>query len=305
VIWLGTRTKFNPVLAVAILSVISFADQVSVDSRYLDKSRYITPEEYVAGFTPSAADNMIKQDKGYFRVFDNSTGGDPFQDSHASYSHNSIGGYSPAKLALYEDLKIYQLQKNNEEVYNMLNTKYIIMADPSDQTGRKLVAAPNPNANGPCWLVKGIKYVNNANEEMLALDSLHSKDTVVIDKGEQSKVTGNPVYDSTASITFVNNKNDEINYESKAGSNQFAVFSEIYYPKGWKAYIDDKETPIIKVDYAFRGLSIPAGNHKIRFEFKPASYRLGSTISLFGGVISLLLLAICAFLLFKQFKAAE
>lgn len=301
-VWLSVNKKLKPSLAVGLLALLSFINLVMVDSRYLNKSHYKTSEDYMSDLNPTNGDLQIKKDTGYFRVFDQSTGGDPFQDSRASYFHNSVGGYSPAKLALYEDLKIHQLEKGNMEVYNMLNAKYFIAADPSDQTGKRTIAQMNPNANGPCWFVKAVKYVSTANEEMLALDSLHSKDTVVIDKREQSKVTAAPQFDSTATITLVNNKNDEINYQSKAAATQFAVFSEIYYPRGWKAFIDGKESPIIKVDYAFRGLVVPAGDHSIKFVFDPPAFKTGDTVSMIGGVITLLALLVCAVLLFRQFN---
>jgi hypothetical protein len=236
-------------------------------------------------------------DTGYYRVFDQA-GGDPFQDSRTSYFHNSIGGYSPAKLGLYNDLIEYQLGKGNIEVFNMLNTKYFIVSGPNNQP----VAQINQLANGPAWFIKAIKYVNNADEEMLALDSLHSMDTVVIDKREQPKVTSSPNFDSSANIKLVKNLNDQIIYKSNSTTNQFAVFSEIYYPKGWQAFVDDKETPIVKVDYALRGLNIPAGNHTIRFEFAPYSYKLSSYISLISGIITWLLIVICSYLVFKNYK---
>ncbi len=299
IIWLGVKKKINPVTAISLLALISFIDLITVSSRYLNKSKYATPEDYLSGFTPTAADNQIKSDTSYFRVFDQA-GGDPFQDSRTSYFHNSVGGYSPAKLGLYNDLIEHQLSKGNMEVFNMLNTKYFIVGGQNNQP----MAQMNPGANGPVWFVKTLKYVNNADEEMLALDSLHSKDTAVLDKREKSKVTAEPVFDSSASIQLIKNLNDNITYQSKAATNQFAVFSEIYYPNGWKAYIDEKETPIVKVDYAFRGLNIPAGNHTIRFTFAPPSYNLGNTLSLIAGIISLISLLICAFLLFRQTKKA-
>ena len=297
IVWLGAKKKINPIAAIGLLALISFIDLITVSSRYLNKSKYATPEDYLAGFTPTAADNQIKADTSYFRVFDQA-GGDPFQDSRTSYFHNSIGGYSPAKLGLYNDLIEHQLSKGNMEVFNMLNTKYVIVNGQNNQPMAQL----NPGANGPVWFVKGLKYVNNADEEMLALDSLHSKDTAVLDKREQSKVTVTPQYDSTASIQLIKNLNDNITYQSKAATNQFAVFSEIYYPNGWKAYIDEKETPIVKVDYALRGLNIPAGNHTIRFTFAPPSYNLGNILNLIAGIVSILALLICAFLIFRQSK---
>ena len=297
IIWLGVKKKINPMLAINLLALISFIDIIMVSSRYLNKSKYATPEDYLSGFTPTAADNQIKLDTGYYRVFDQA-GGDPFQDSRTSYFHNSIGGYSPAKLGLYNDLIEHQLGKGNMEVFNMLNAKYFITNGPNNQP----VAQVNQGANGPVWFIKAIKYVNNADEEMMALDSLHSKDTVIIDKREQSKVTVVPNFDSSASIRLVKNLNDQITYQSNASTNQFAVFSEIYYPKGWKAYIEEKQTPIVKVDYALRGVNIPSGNHTIRFEFAPASYTLGNTLNLAAGIISIVALLICAILLWMQRK---
>ncbi len=297
IVYLGSRRTLQPLTAIILLTVISFIDLVTVASRYLDKSKYVTPEDYLSGFTPTAADNQIKADTGYFRVFDQS-GGDPFQDSRTSYFHNSVGGYSPAKLGLYNDLIEHQLSKGNMEVFNMLNTKYFITGGQNNQP----MAQVNPAANGPVWFAKAIKYVNNADEEMLALDSLRSKDTVVIDKREQSKITVTPVYDSSAVIELVKNLNDHITYRSKSATNQFAVFSEIYYPNGWKAFIDEKEVPIVKVDYALRGLSIPSGDHTIRFSFAPASYETGSLVSLIAGILSIIALAVCAFLLYLKYK---
>ena len=298
IIWLGSKRKISPVMATALLVLLSFIDLITVSSRYLNKSRYATPEDYLAGFTPTAADNQIKKDTGYFRVFDQA-GGDPFQDSRTSYFHNSIGGYSPAKLGLYNDLIEHQLTKGNMEVYNMLNAKYFIVGGPNNQPAAQV----NPGANGPVWFIKAIKYVNSADEEMLALDSLHSRDTVVIDKREQAKVTATPQYDSSANIGLVKNLNDNITYHSNAASSQFAVFSEIYYPNGWKAFIDEKETPVVKVDYALRGLSIPAGSHDIKFVFAPPSYVTGSTLSLIAGIISIVGLLGCAFLLWRKKSA--
>lgn len=296
-VWLGSRKKIGATVAIGLLALLSFIDLITVASRYLNKEKYATPEDYLSGFTPTAADKQIKADTGYFRVFDQA-GGDPFQDSRTSYFHNSIGGYSPAKLGLYNDLIEHQLSKGNMEVFNMLNTKYFI----GNGQGNQPIAQLNPGANGPVWFVNAIKYVNNADEEMLALDSVHSKDTVVIDKREQSKVTIKPVADSSASIALIKNMNDEITYQSKASTDQFAVFSEIYYPNGWKAHIDEKETPIVRVDYALRGLNVPAGNHTIKFVFAPASYHTGDTISLISGIISIIALLVCLFLLFRQYK---
>lgn len=298
VIWLAYRQKIKPVVAVGLLTALSFIDLISVDTRYLSKDDYVSEDEYLQGFIPTAADLQIKKDTGYYRVVDQ-TMGNPFDgNARASYFHNSLGGYSPAKLGLYQDLVDHQLSKGNMEVFNMLNAKYFISNDPS--TNRP-VAQLNPAAYGHAWFVKGIRFVNNADAEMQALDSLPLRDSAVADIREQAKITA-PQFDSAATITLIKNMNDEITYQSRSAGNQFAVFSEVYYPYGWKAYVDGNEVPIARVNYLLRGINIPSGDHTIRFEFKPASYQRGMYISLVGGVVSLLILLVCGFLLFRKWR---
>jgi hypothetical protein len=188
------------------------------------------------------------------------------------------------------------------QVFNMLNTKYFIGLNP--QNGQPM-AQVNPDALGPVWFVKHIRYVNNADEEMKALDNFSPKDTAIMDKREQTKLTVQPAFDSTATIRLVENRNDYIKYESKSGSNQFAVFSEVYYPNGWKAFIDQKEVPIARVNYVLRGLSIPAGNHVIEFTFEPAAYKTGDMISLVIGILSILLVAFGLWREYRIFRLNE
>lgn len=286
------------VVSIALIALTAF-DLFGVDLRYFSQKNFQPADEAVE-LVATRADLQIKQDTGYFRVLDQSAG-NPFLDSRASYFHNSVGGQHPARLALYDDLIQRQLTQGNMQAYNMLNTKYFIVSNPQD---RQTIAQLNPEALGAAWLVKTIKYVNNADEEMAALNTFNPKDTVIIDKREQSKVSFTPQFDSTASIKLIKNENDKINYEFSAATNQFAVFSEIYYPAGWKAFIDGKETPIVKVNYALRGLPVSAGKHAIEFRFEPESYVQGDRISLISGIISILLLLGGVWYLWKQNKNA-
>lgn len=278
------------------LTALAFIDLVGVDWRYLNYENYMEREDPVE-FALNRADQQIKQDTGYFRVAN--LDGNLLTDSRTSYYHNNVGGYSAARLGLYEDLLNYQLSNNNEAVFNMLNTKYYIITDPKD---RQPVAQLNPQALGPCWLVKQIRYVNNADEEMTALNDFHPADTVVIDKREQSKIPFAPQYDSAAMIQLVQNVNDDITYRFHATTNQFAVFSEVYYPLGWKAYVDGNETPIVKVNYALRGMALPAGDHTITFHFAPASFVTGDRISLIVALLSIVALLGAAFWGWKQWQ---
>jgi len=264
---------------VILATVFVFIDLITVYLRYLEKKNYVNEEELQQGLEPTAADLEIKKDTSYFRVFDQSSG-DPFNDSRGAYHHNLINGYHPAKLGLYQDLIEYQISKGNMTVMNMLNTKYVLQRDP--QSGQPVVYS-NPEAMGACWLVKNIKYVQTADEEMNALTAIQPLDTAYARASEKGKVTFLPETDSLATIQLVSNKNDSIRYLSSSTVPQFAVFSEIYYPHGWKAYIDGKETEIVKVDYCFRGLPLPAGQHTIEFRFEPASKAKGDLISYIMG----------------------
>jgi len=284
--WFFSRGKLNPVVLVAGLLIISSYDLMAEGKVYLNEDNYTEPENIEAYFTMTDADTRIKADpEKNFRVFD-MAGGDPFQDAHTSYYHNSVGGYHPAKLGLYNDLIERQLTKGNQMVYNMLNTKYIIRKGKDN----KDVAVLNPDAFGSCWLVSGIVFVNNADLEMKALDSTNLRDTAVVENIFRERIPFLPAKDSTASIRLIENLNDKISYEFKSKTNQFAVFSEIYYDKGWNAFIDGKPAPYCKVNYVLRGMSVPAGDHTIEFRFEPKSYILGNQISVWAAILTYLLL---------------
>jgi hypothetical protein len=182
----------------------------------------------------------------------------------------------------------YQIAKNNVRVLNMLNVKYVIQ---SDENGQKL-ALQNPAANGNAWFVEKIKFVNSANEEMKALDSLDNKNEVVIVNNDKALVSLplNFTKDSLASIQLVSYKPNQLKYVSNNTNEGFAVFSEMYYKNGWKATIDGTEAEIFNVNYVLRGLQIPAGKHTIEFKFKPEVVKTGSTIALISSIGMLLLI---------------
>ncbi|HCL84284.1 MAG TPA: hypothetical protein DIC22_09925, partial [Chitinophagaceae bacterium] len=201
-----------------------------------------------------------------------------------------VGGYHPAKLALYNDLIERQLSKGNPMVYNMLNTKYFIRKGPDGRT----VAELNPGAFGSCWLVSAIHFVNNADQEMAALDSVNLRDTAVVENIYKDKIPFMPVRDSSAAVQLIENLNDKISYRFKSKTNQFVVFSEIYYDKGWNAFIDGNPAPYCKVDYVLRGMALPAGDHTIEFRFEPKSYVMGNRLSIWAAIITYLLLIAAA-----------
>ena len=165
----------------------------------------------------------------------------------------------------------------------MLNTRYFIQQDRA--TGQP-VPRQNPDAFGPCWFVREVKFVKNADEEMKALDSTSLKETAIIQEKYKANAGKAPVYDSSATIQWLENLNDIVKYKSNSSSEQFAVFSEIFYDHGWNAYIDGKPAPYVKVDYILRGMSIPAGSHDIEFRFEPSSYKTGNMLMLIGSLLA-------------------
>lgn len=242
----------------------------------------------------SAADQKILADKDpNFRVF-NATVNSPFEDAKTSYYHNSIGGYHPAKLGIYDDLATYQMSgQPNPGVLNMLNTKYIITGE-----GDKVQALLNPGALGNAWFVKAVNFVNGPVAEMKGLTGLDTKDTAVMDESFKPMITAFAPADSTSTIRMTSFDNDDIKYESNSSANNLALFSEIYY-KDWHAFIDGKEVPYAKADYVLRAMVIPAGKHDIEFKYIPTLFLAGKKIS---GVASWLLFAFLLFTLFTELR---
>jgi hypothetical protein len=285
------KRRFNPLIVTVVIGIFAFIDLITIDTKYLNSTHYQDSGDYANSFNPRPVDQQILQDTGYYRIFDISQGvGNAFNGfATPSYFHKNIGGYHPAKLSIYQDLIEKQLYKfpNCMPVIDMLNTRYII-AQPQ---GSQLIVERNPGALGPCWFVKTIDYKKNAAEVMDALSNFNPRDTAILDESVKSpSLVANAATDSTAFIKLVYNDNDIIEYRSSSKSNEYAVFSEIYYDAGWVATIDGKESPIIRTNYALRGLEVPAGDHKIVFEFKPKSVANSQTAAIGSSVLIWLLL---------------
>jgi hypothetical protein len=258
-----------------VLLVISTLELAIVSHRYLSEDEYVEADEFeTRNFAPGPADRAILEDKDpNYRVFNMTSS--PFNETRTSAFHKSIGGYHPAKLRIYQDvIEKYLSARPNPQVLNMLNTKYIIGQDPT--SGQPMVI-PNPDAYGPCWLVKHVRVVDSRVEAIIAIGETNLADTAIVDKSFANGIV-QPQWDSTASIRMTSFDPDVIEYESNSTAPQFAVFSEIYYPKGWNAYLDGKKVDHVNVDYLLRGLSVPAGRHSIRFVFEPESFKQGVSI---------------------------
>ncbi len=288
-LWLVAKNKVKAMHALIAIILLASFDVLSVGKRYLNDNNYQDAETFnETEFKATAIDLEIMKDSTHPRVF-NMAQQDPFTDAKTSYYHRSVGGYHPAKLSIYDDMLTHQLRKQplNIQVLNMLNTKYILV--PNQQNGQAMLQI-NPGALGQAWFVKHINYVKDAGAAMKALDTVNPKDTAIVEDRFKKDITFEPVGDSTSTIKLIKNDNDVVTYQSINRSNQFAVFSEVYYDRGWKAYIDDKEATIVQTNYVLRGLAIPAGNHQIRFEFKPAAYYNSNKASIGASAIIWLLI---------------
>jgi hypothetical protein len=298
-VFLAIRKTISDLVLGIGLSVFVLIDSLTIDVKYLNYDSYMDKQENENTFVKTKSDEEILADKSQFRVFNFAA--DAFSENITSYYFNSAGGYHPAKIAIYQELIENKLsvQQTKSYVFNMLNIKYFLR---KDRNGLTQAYQKNDSALGNCWLIKNIQYVNGANAEMNSLGNFNPADTAVIQDTFKASIPFEPVYDSTATIALVKNDNDVITYTFNAASNQFAVFSEIYYKSGWKAYIDDKEAPIVKVNYVLRGLAIPAGKHDIKFEFKPQGYYKGKSVT---SIFSIVLLVVFAVGIFMEWRGRK
>ena len=197
-----------------------------------------------------------------------------------------------------------QLSANpvNHDVLDMLNTKYIINAD----TSRNFSLRANNTACGHAWFVKSVKFVNNVDQEMQAISNFAPKDEAIVDKRYKTLLKNSVLgADPNATIKLTHYNPDHLTYETGSVSNGVAVFSEIYYEKGWTMLIDGKEAPYFRADYVLRAAEIPVGNHKVEFVFHPASYYTGEKISFAGSILMLLALGGAAFTELRKKKPSS
>ena len=289
VLWLFVKNKLAKNTAIILVGLLMLFDLVLVDKKYVDATDFVSKREVEVPFQETPADVQILQDKSHYRVFE--VDGN-LSSARSSFFHKSIGGYSAVKPRRMQQLFDYQIAKNNVEVLNMLNVKYIIQ---TDSTGAAF-PVQNPNANGNAWFVSKIQNVNSADEEMKALDKLDTKNVAIFNDyefGSKIKDLGmNKQFDNTGIIKLNIYKPNYLKYTSQNGGKGIAVFSEIYYEKGWNAYVDGKLTNHFPVNYVLRALVLPAGKHTIEFKFEPQVVQTGSMITLFSFIGMMLLLIV-------------
>ena len=283
ILYLYGKQRLTQTTAVILVGVFMIADLFFVDKKYVDSKSFVDARQVETPFQPTATDLEILKDTSHYRVFEVQGR----LKARTSYFHKSLSGYSAVRPRRIEQLFDYQIAKNNFEVLNMLNTKYVIQVN---EKGEEFPAV-NPDANGNAWFVSKIKKVSTADQEMKALDEFNSLEDAIVNTAEFPSMTATSfATDSVANIKLQVYKPNYLKYISNNDYDGFAVFSEIYYPQGWQARIDGKDVDHIRVDYTLRGLAVPKGKHTIEFTFEPQVVKTGSMIALFSSLGILLLI---------------
>ena len=284
-IWAGIFKKLKSTYVFIFFIFLVLADMWPINLRYLSNENYVRKSSAAIPYEPSQADEIILKDKDpNYRVLNLTA--NTFNDASTSYFHKSIGGYHGAKLRRYQELIEHQINKNNMAVLNMLNTRYFIVKGEN--------GAPTPqvniNALGNAWFADEIKYVPNADSELVALTGFDPQKTVIVDQLFKSSITAFPAAkDTAATIKLTAYQPNDLKYDYQSATEQLCVFSEIYYDKGWNAYVDGKLSPYFRANYVLRAMVLPAGTHKIEFRFEPKSYVVGEKISFASSILIILL----------------
>ena len=286
-IYLFHKKKIKMFAFATVIAVLVLADMLPVNKRYLNADDFVKARKMEQPFKKTPVDAQILEDKELnFRVYNLTERLDA--GARTSYFHNNIAGYHGAKLKRYQELMDLQLSKANASVVNMLNTKYIIRKGPSGD----LIATQNPSRYGPAWLVKEVEVVANADEEMNLLSTLDLSNKAIVDQRFGLSTTS---YSATGSIMLSSYEPNHLVYDVNVDEVSFAVFSEIFYDKGWNAYINGELNAHYRVNYVLRGMNLPKGEYQVEFKFEPQSVAIGSSISLVCSCLIYLLLAFVGF----------
>ncbi len=298
ILWMYMKGKLSNMIAVILVGVLMVGDLILVDKRYVNADKFVDKYQVEHPFEPSPADQEILNDKSSYRVYDIQGR----MQAKASYFHKSIGGYSAVRPRRLDEVIDYQIDtklnkladiidpetlglKVSIPALDMLNVKYLIVATRDGE-----LPVTNPFANGNAWFVSSVKTVASADEEMKSLTNDLKNEAVVNTKAFPEFKNKAFAKDSTASIKLEVSKSNYLKYKTQNAGNGLAVFSEIYYPKGWNAYLDGKLTNHFRADYVLRAMELPAGTHTVEFKFEPQVVKTGSMIALASSALMLLLL---------------
>ena len=311
-IWVYMKNKLKAAHLYLIFAVLFIADMYPVAKRYLNDDNFVS-KQTAENVKPTQADKFILQDKSDYRVLNLAVS--PFNDASTSYFHKSIGGYHGAKLRSYQDLidaqlipeiqtisGIFQHAKTMTDVQaplaklgvlNMLNMKYLIYNPDA-------MPITNPSANGTQWLVRKAVPVANSSEALHKVGEIDTKHEVVVENSVQALLPASFGQDTTATITLKKYEPNDLVYSYKSSSDQVAIFSEIYYDKGWTAYVNGSKVPYFKADYLLRGIALKPGQYDIEFKFNPSSYSAGNTISYASSILLILFVLGGGFVLWRK-----
>ncbi|TXD82937.1 YfhO family protein [Subsaximicrobium wynnwilliamsii] len=292
-IFMFLKKKISENVVIGIFAILILFDLVGVNRRYVNNDNFVSALQVNKPYQANAADLEVLKDKTHFRVLDVSQAS--AMPARAAYFHNSLSGYHAAKLKRFDELYDFHIAKNNMEVLNMLNTKYIIVDDEANQI-QATTTYTQPNGNA--WFVSELEKLNSANAEIKALDSLNTKVKAVTTASDLS--TQRFTVDSLASIKLSKYEPNLLEFETNNAHNGFAVFSEIYYGNGWQVTLDGKKVPHHRVNYVLRGMNVPAGTHKIVFKFEPEVIQTGSQIALGSSILLILLIFGGTYMAFRR-----
>ena len=294
VLWAAITNKLSKNIAYILMALLVLGDMWSVDKRYLNDKKFMVKSEVEQQRQPREVDSFILQDKDpNFRVFDMT--GSPFSSAEASYFHKSIGGYHAAKLKRFNEVIDKQLSTGiNQDVLDMLNTRYFIT---KSKDGQSASMQRNNTSCGNAWFVSSVKFAKNSNEEMQAISSFDPLKEAIVNKEFEKDISQDTGVPLNGMIKLTSYHPDKLKYEYSLDKNAVAVFSEIWYPKGWNMYVDGSVKSYFRADYLLRAAVLPAGNHTVEWKFEPQSYYFGEKISLCASII--LFLTFCLLIYHK------
>lgn len=320
-LFLYQQKKLKATFTLTGIALLCLIDMWTVNKRYLHDEQFVPKSKQAEAFVKSRTDEIILQDTALdYRVL-NFVGfpGNTFNENNTAYWHKSVGGYHAAKLRRYQEMIdhhiVPEMQATDQEltaaggkmdsvdaskfrVLNMLNTKYFIF--PAGQQGQT-VPIENPYAYGNAWFVDNVQYVNNANEEIDALNEILPTETAVVDAKfkEQLKGVTRGYKDSVSTIRLMSYEPNRLIYKTSSPKDGVAVFSEIYYP-GWQATIDGQPADIARADYILRVMNVPGGEHTIEMWFDPQSIHITESIAY--AALALLLIGVMVLLWMERRK---
>lgn len=321
-LWFYKKGSVKTPVVLAVLALVIAGDSWRVSKRYLNNDNFVTSRNYDAQFAPTPADQAILADNDpHFRVVNLTR--NPWTDGMTSYHHENIGGHHAAKLQRYQDLIENQLSPQlqfinrgllqsgdrimlNPEVaqqlsaFNMLNTKYYVVQN--DENG----VVMNPKALGNAWFVTDLRKVNTADEEMAAIAEIDPASTAIVHQ-EFAEALYNYQFGRSdgANVTLTSVLPNRLTYTSQNSVDGLAVFSELYYPNGWNAFVDGEPAEVYRVNYLLRAMKLPAGTHEIEMRFEPSSYVIGERVSLGGSILAVVFAGSMIALYYRKRKSLQ